>query len=476
MKYLTPLLLSALSTASAFAADGTYLGANVVSPPRQNWTATAGWENNIVASGAGSTATISRELWTFNQTITNNSPLVIGNLIFTGTTQGAAYNAIITGSNTITFNTNGNGASLLESNGWGASAILINANVILANDLNIKSTPQDSSGQEVNTHFSIGSLSKIINSDNATLKTITTLKSDITPSDPYNFRIVIAGGVDGNIAIRHNSGNNLNLTTNALTNYGGLYIRSGVVNSTGIGTGALGAANNHVVFEVRDNVSDYVGMITFSGTITSSAQAIASQTFDLQTDGRIGVTLAAGTNSTITLAGQISGVGGLYKLGTSTLALAAQNTYQGDTTISAGTLIVGTHSAIASTSQLIMAAATTFSANNFNQTFASLDLNGNAFITLGEAGTNAVVFGDSSSIDWGTYTLTITGTFIDGQSVRFGTDATGLTADQLAKITINGEQAYLWSNGYLATTIPEPAVAALLTGALALALAARRRR
>jgi len=476
MNYPKTIILAVLATASAFAADGTYT-ANA----NRDWTNTTAWENGTIASGAGAVATISRAAWAGSRSVSLSTNITVGSVYFSGspTTPLASASATIrpgTTAGILTLDNNGT-VSTISNTGWGAATI--NNEISLANDLNVINYPSTTSGTEVSTFLT---LNGTVSSNNGTLRTITTLPSPLKPAGANSYRIVISGVVKGNVAIRHNSGNNLNIQTVAQEYYGGLYIKSGNANSSGIGVGALGASNNVITFEARDNVTDNVGVLSFSGFITNSSMLVATQAVHLESDGRIAVGLAAATDTqsggitTLTWAGQISGTGALYKLGASELILTAQNSYTGNTIVSAGTLSVGTNNAINAASQLVLSSSTTFNANGFSQAFSGLDIDGNAAITLGDTGTNTLAFDDSSGFNWGSYTLTITGDFTDGQSVRFGTNANGLTADQLAKITINGEQAYLWSNGYLATTIPEPAVAALLTGALALALAVRRRR
>ena len=59
----------------------------------------------------------------------------------------------------------------------------------------------------------------------------------------------------------------------------------------------------------------------------------------------------------VTLSGQLSGAGGLDKLGANTLTLAAQNTYLGPTTISAGTLTLGNAGSLSSSSIDVVAGA-----------------------------------------------------------------------------------------------------------------------
>ena len=75
-------------------------------------------------------------------------------------------------------------------------------------------------------------------------------------------------------------------------------------------------------------------------------------------------------------------------------------------------------------------------------------------ITMGNGGTlnlvfaadvTSAAFADNSSADWGTGSLVITGAQDD--EVSFGTDADGITADQLAQITMSGSQALISDTG-----------------------------
>ncbi len=82
-----------------------------------------------------------------------------------------------------------------------------------------------------------------------------------------------------------------------------------------------------------------------------------------------GVTIAVGqSNNTFTISGNISGAGGITLNGTSssqaigTVALTGTNTYQGATTVDSGTLLVGAHGALPSTTSLTIGTATTTAA------------------------------------------------------------------------------------------------------------------
>ena len=75
----------------------------------------------------------------------------------------------------------------------------------------------------------------------------------------------------------------------------------------------------------------------------------------------------------------------------------------------------------------------TLDAATFADTAGTLDVTSTATINLGSAA--ALAFADSSAIDWTGGTLNLTGTFVSGASLRFGTSNTGLTATQLAKFS-----------------------------------------
>lgn len=232
--------------------------------------------------------------------------------------------------------------------------------------------------------------------------------------------------------------------------------------------------------------------LTLNGTNTyTGATTISAGTLQLGNGGTTGslaaasaITVGAGTTFAVNrsdaiaqgtdFATIISGAGSFVQAGGGTTTMAAGNTYTGTTTISAGTLALGASDAFADASNFVMSGGT-LAAGAFSDSVGTLSLTANSFITLGSGGTFA--FADSSLLDWGSSTLSITGTFVDGVSIRFGLDADGLTGDQLALISINGAEAGINEFGYLtAAAIPEPASAAMLAGGALLGLALLRRR
>jgi hypothetical protein len=93
-----------------------------------------------------------------------------------------------------------------------------------------------------------------------------------------------------------------------------------------------------------------------------------------------------------------------------------------------------------------------------------LSLAGSVTLDLG-AGASAVSFANSSALDWGTSSLNILNWTVGSDTLRFGTDGTGLTAAQLGLINfsdIAGSHAAIDPSGFVSAVVPEPGTAALL--------------
>ena len=71
--------------------------------------------------------------------------------------------------------------------------------------------------------------------------------------------------------------------------------------------------------------------------------------------------------------------------------------------------------------------------------------NGGTLNLVFAADVTSAAFADNSQAEWGTGSLVITGAQDD--EVSFGTDADGITADQLAQITMSGSQAVISDTG-----------------------------
>lgn len=184
--------------------------------------------------------------------------------------------------------------------------------------------------------------------------------------------------------------------------------------------------------------SGYTGTPTFTfNGVTQTATATRSS-----------VALAAATSiggsGDMTINGVVSGAQPLTKVGAGIVTLAGINTH-GSTTISAGTLKLGANDALPNTAVSI-GAGTLDAATFTDNTIGTLAVTGSATINLGTGGTLAFATGSPA---W-TGTLTLTGTFLPGTSLRFGTTSGGLSPAQLALISKPGGGAVaLNSSGYL---------------------------
>lgn len=192
-------------------------------------------------------------------------------------------------------------------------------------------------------------------------------------------------------------------------------------------------------------------------TNTSATAATVSGTLTMNATGTI-----QGTGN-ITVTNVISGVGGLTKNGTNTVTLSGTNTYTGDTTVSAGTLILADNSQ----SAFVIGAS---GVNNQFKGTGFLTLDGDFSFNLSGAGTT---LGDS----WNIVTVgTLTETFGATFSVLGFADIGG----NIWEITnINGGRTYQFSEttGILSVTaVPEPATWALLATGLMVTTILRRRR
>lgn len=173
---------------------------------------------------------------------------------------------------------------------------------------------------------------------------------------------------------------------------------------------------------------------TLAGPISGVANVNASST---GTNATVSGAISGGANVTVQNAG-------------ATLTLSGANAYSGTTSnTGSGTLALGASNTLPDGSNVNLGAGT-LNVGTFNDQVGTLDVSAAGTIQIGNGGTLA--FADSSAVDWTGGTLNITGNFVSGASVRFGTLGSHLTVDQLALISVNGSGAgtfTLNAQGYL---------------------------
>jgi fibronectin-binding autotransporter adhesin len=287
-------------------------------------------------------------------------------------------------------------------------------------------------------------------------------------------------GGDGNVVFQSNlNANALNtVLLNTASNYTGttlldttggtsaqIILKLGVINAlpttsvvtidgqAGAGTGRYAEINLNGFNQELAGLTNISRSLRIQRVINSNSSSAATLTINNTADYTFSGTIGGTNNgsiSTVAVAGSTTGNNlGLTKSGVGTFTLSGINTYTGPTNITGGTLALGAAGVLPDTTSFSIGAAT-LDAVTFTDTTGSLDPTAAATINLGVGGTLA--FADSSAVSWTGGTLNITGTFVSGTSIRFGTTSGGLTPAQLALITVNGSGTYsLDASGFLVT-------------------------
>ncbi len=148
------------------------------------------------------------------------------------------------------------------------------------------------------------------------------------------------------------------------------------------------------------------------------------------------------------MSGKISGViaAGLSKTGAGTLELTGKQEYRGNCSVIGGGLRLGADDVFAGGTNALVLSGATLDAGTARNTFDTLEVLTDSVIEAG-SGSATLAFADSSAKTW-TGTLTINGK-LAATTLRFGTDAKGLTAAQLAAISNRDRPVTLDAQGYL---------------------------
>ena len=149
------------------------------------------------------------------------------------------------------------------------------------------------------------------------------------------------------------------------------------------------------------------------------------------------------------LTGRISSdyVGGsLVKSGDGTLELTGAQAYRGNVSVIDGGLRLGANNVYAGGTNALVLCNATLDAGTNRNAFATLEIFADSVIAAGD-GTAELSFADSTGLDWDG-TLTVSGT-LGANTLRFGTDGTGLTPAQIAAMTNRGCKVRIDAQGYL---------------------------
>jgi len=200
-------------------------------------------------------------------------------------------------------------------------------------------------------------------------------------------------------------------------------------------------------------------LVTSTGALGVDATLAACMLGGLAGAYDLGLTNAAGAAIALsvgnngddtTFGGALTGAGSLTKVGDGTLTLTGANAYAGATTIEAGTLALGADGALPAGSAVVFNGGALASGSFTNTLGAvSVDTLGGT-LAMGD-GSGTLAFANSSGQTWsGALNVTFTGTW-NPAALRFGTNASGLSAAQLQSLRLNGERAWfqLDAQGYL---------------------------
>jgi fibronectin-binding autotransporter adhesin len=226
-----------------------------------------------------------------------------------------------------------------------------------------------------------------------------------------------------------------------------------VTQSSGLGTGAItftGSSSNELLISSG---------VTLTQNIVASSQA------------RVNV-----SSGTATLSGIISGTNAstsaLIKNGAGTLIVSGANTYAGPTSLGSGTLQLGASNVLSAGTFNLNGG--TFSVNGFDETVGALAFASGSIDFI--SGASNLAFAATSGLTWsGSANLNILNFTVGSDTLRFGSDSSGLTSTQLSRILFGSVGAQIDALGYV-TPIPEPAEYTSMVGLLALGAVIYRRR
>ena len=188
--------------------------------------------------------------------------------------------------------------------------------------------------------------------------------------------------------------------------------------------------------------SNTTGTATYTGNITLGTNTQYTATLQAATGGTVEFKTGSWTTNNKAIAIGSSG-------NTGTVKVSSNIATSGGIKVNYGTLALGASNALASTTPVSIGSAT-LDAATFTDALGTLNATGSAVINLGSGA--ALAFAASNGMTWAG-TLNLTGTFVPGFSLKFGTSNAGLTAIQLGKIAVTGFSNFvLDSNGFLTAT------------------------
>ncbi len=527
------LLCMLFSTGSALALNGTWNNAFTGS---QTWGTSSRWTGNVIANGAGYTATFNAATSTTITATLSGTDRTIGNITVTGVT-GAANVVSIGGPGVLTLATTAPGSRpILDIGGISTAGLNMASNVTLAGTQGFEkrgsgrlyltnvtltgeillsegnltttealgsATPVVVNGQ--NTVWSVSSASgaymnelKLLNG-NAEISGSGTpvVLSGIISQEPdaaiaRGVRYVNSAGGTTNTKHFTVTGNN---TYKGDTLIGGTTASTSVLritHSNALGTGVANvtitgpAGNDRNTLELSGGITVADKALTLNGAGLDGKGSLRSVdglnvwsgTVNLGSASRATIGVDAG--SRLVIDGDISGSNELVKVSEGVLELNGANTSSAGATIAAGTMVAGHDDALGSGSLTVGGLgqqATLEIETGVQLQLSTMNLTADSRLAFSLDG-NFLATGIfvANQVGTGTYTVDISGSLALGQYVLLTSDTWEAAGFQLGSTPENFVGDVSWSDGVLMlNVVPEPSVWGLVGLGLTLIVCVRAR-
>lgn len=262
----------------------------------------------------------------------------------------------------------------------------------------------------------------------------------------------------------------------------------GAPTTAATGTISLGSTTTTGVLIYTGGVTSTNRVVNLAGTTgggvidaSGTGALIFTSAFTATGGGSKTLTLTGTNTDANTIAGAIVNNNStrrtsVAKTGSGTWVLSGANTFTGGLSVSEGILRLGANNVLANTLAVTLGGGT-LDLDGRSDTVGTLALAASSTIDFG-ASAAAIVFAASNGLAWSDATLTIANYTTGMDSLRFGANASALTATQLGRFRFadyGNVSGRIDAFGFV-TPIPEPAAWGALLGAAALGLTCWNRR
>lgn len=296
-------------------------GASVWSGSSGNWSSDGnpGWNGTGVPNGIGAVATFSAG----SLNVTNDVNPTLGTIERTGSSSGTPQ--VVGG--TITMNQDGAGSGHAtisnSSTDTGSTRLGFSSalTLVLADDLLFSNTSATTGS------YSIGLSSKITGSGNVTVY------NELNSASVGSVSLSGASDFTGSVLVQKGA---LTFTNTALGNASNVV----TLGSAGNGSATLMSTGSNTNLQSDVVVASGTGGTLLLGSNHASSTATSTFGGGITLNDNLSITSVKPAGGIVAFTGNVSGVGGLTKVGSGEATLEGVNTYAGDTVVSEGTLTI----------------------------------------------------------------------------------------------------------------------------------------